>query len=216
MGLVIAVNKGRIFEECMPLLAACEIQPSDDPKSSRKLIFESLTGNHKIIVARSADVPTYVENGVADLGITGKDTILEYGAEMTFYERLDLKIGACRMMTAGPVGVAEPAQGVRVASKFVNIARHYYQKQSKQVSLIKLSGALEIAPLLGLADCIVDIVDTGNTLKANGLEARETICEISTRLIVNRASMKTKFDLVQGLIQQLEAAVEQHAPDVGQ
>ncbi len=216
MGLVIAVNKGRIFEECMPLLAACEIQPSDDPKSSRKLIFESLTGNHKIIVARSADVPTYVENGVADLGITGKDTILEYGAEMTFYERLDLKIGACRMMTAGPVGVAEPAQGVRVASKFVNIARQYYQKQSKQVSLIKLSGALEIAPLLGLADCIVDIVDTGNTLKANGLEARETICEISTRLIVNRASMKTKFDLVQGLIQQLEAAVEQHVPDVGQ
>lgn len=216
MGLVIAVNKGRIFEECMPLLAACEIQPSDDPKSSRKLIFESLTGNHKIIVARSVDVPTYVENGVADVGITGKDTILEYGAEMTFYERLDLKIGACRMMTAGPVGVAEPAQGVRVASKFVNIARQYYQKQSKQVSLIKLSGALEIAPLLGLADCIVDIVDTGNTLKANGLEARETICEISTRLIVNRASMKTKFDLVQGLIQQLEAAVEQHVPDVGQ
>ena len=216
MGLVIAVNKGRIFEECMPLLAACEIQPSDDPKSSRKLIFESLTGNHKIIVTRSADVPTYVENGVADVGITGKDTILEYGAEMTFYERLDLKIGACRMMTAGPVGVAEPAQGVRVASKFVNIARQYYQKQSKQVSLIKLSGALEIAPLLGLADCIVDIVDTGNTLKANGLEARETICEISTRLIVNRASMKTKFDLVQGLIQQLEAAVEQHVPDVGQ
>ena len=216
MGLVIAVNKGRIFEECMPLLAACEIQPSDDPKSSRKLIFESLTGNRKIIVARSADVPTYVENGVADVGITGKDTILEYGAEMTFYERLDLKIGACRMMTAGPVGVAEPAQGVRVASKFVNIARQYYQKQSKQVSLIKLSGALEIAPLLGLADCIVDIVDTGNTLKANGLEARETICEISTRLIVNRASMKTKFDLVQGLIQQLEAAVEQHVPDVGQ
>jgi ATP phosphoribosyltransferase len=216
MGLVIAVNKGRIFEECMPLLAACEIQPSDDPKSSRKLIFESLTGNHKIIVARSADVPTYVENGVADVGITGKDTILEYGAEMTFYERLDLKFGACRRMTAGPVGVAEPAQGVRVASKFVNIARQYYQKQSKQVSLIKLSGALEIAPLLGLADCIVDIVDTGNTLKANGLEARETICEISTRLIVNRASMKTKFDLVQGLIQQLEAAVEQHVPDVGQ
>ena len=134
MGLVIAVNKGRIFEECMPLLAACEIQPSDDPKSSRKLIFESVTGNHKIIVARSADVPTYVENGVADVGITGKDTILEYGADMTFYERLDLKIGACRMMTAGPVGVPEPAQGVRVASKFVNIARQFYQKQSKQVS----------------------------------------------------------------------------------
>ena len=182
MGLMIAVNKGRIFEECMPLLAACQIQPSDDPKSSRKLIFQSVRGDNTIIVARSADVPTYVENGVADVGITGKDTILEYGSNMTFYERLDLKIGACRMMTAGPVGVPEPAQGVRVASKFVNIARQYYQNKSKQVSLIKLSGALEIAPLLGLADCIVDIVDTGNTLKANGLEARETICEISTRL----------------------------------
>ena len=209
MGLVIAVNKGRIFDECMPLLAACQIQPSDDPKSSRKLIFQSVTGDHTIIVARSADVPAYVENGVADVGITGKDTILEYGSDMTFYERLDLKIGACRMMTAGPVGVLEPARGVRVASKFVNIARQYYQNKSKQVSLIKLSGALEIAPLLGLADCIVDIVDTGNTLKANGLEARETICEISTRLIVNRASMKTKFDLVQSLIQRLEEAVEQ-------
>ena len=209
MGLVIAINKGRIFDECMPLLAACHIQPSDDPKLSRKLIFQSVTGNNTIIVARSADVPTYVENGVADVGITGKDTILEYGGDMTFYERLDLKIGLCRMMTAGPVGVPEPAQGVRVASKFVNIARQYYQNKSKQVSLIKLSGALEIAPLLGLADCIVDIVDTGNTLKANGLEARETICEISTRLIVNRASMKTKFDLVQSLIQRLEEAVEQ-------
>jgi ATP phosphoribosyltransferase len=111
------------------------------------------------------------------------------------------------MMTAGPVGVPEPEQGIRVASKFVNIARKYFQSQSKQVSLIKLSGALEIAPLLGLADCIVDIVDTGNTLKANGLEARETICDISTRLIVNRASMKTKFDSVQHLIQQLEEVV---------
>ena len=210
MGLVIAVNKGRIFDECMPLLAACQIQPSDDPKSSRKLIFQSVTGDHTIIVTRSADVLTYVENGVADVGITGKDTILEYGGDMTFYERLDLKIGVCRMMTAGPVGVPEPAQGVRVASKFVNIARQYYQNQSKQVSLIKLAGALEIAPLLGLADCIVDIVDTGNTLKANGLEARETICEISTRLIVNRASMKTKFDLVQSLIKRLEEAVEQN------
>ena len=207
MGLIIALNKGRIFEECLPLLAACQIQPTGDPKKSRKLIFDSVTGGHKIIVARSADVPTYVEKGVADVGITGKDTILEYGDDMTFYERLDLKIGACRIMTAGPVGVPEPEQGIRVASKFVNIARKYFQSQSKQVSLIKLSGALEIAPLLGLADCIVDIVDTGNTLKANGLEARETIYDISTRLIVNRASMKTKFDPVQHLIQQLGEVV---------
>jgi ATP phosphoribosyltransferase len=112
------------------------------------------------------------------------------------------------MMTAGPVGVAEPEHVLRVASKFVNITRKYYQAQSRQVSLIKLSGAMEIAPLLGLADCIVDIVDTGNTLRANGLEERETICDISTRLIVNRASMKTKFDEVQALIAKLSAVVD--------
>lgn len=208
MGLVIALNKGRIFKECLPLLAACEIQPSEDPDKSRKLIFDSVSGGHKLIVTRSADVPTYVENGVADLGITGKDTILEYGDSMSFYERLDLKIGQCKMMTAGPVGVAEPEHVLRVASKFVNITRKYYQAQSRQVALIKLSGAMEIAPLLGLADCIVDIVDTGNTLRANGLEERETICDVSTRLIVNRASMKTKFDEVQGLIAKLAAVVE--------
>jgi len=158
-------------------------------------------------VTRSADVPTYVENGVADIGVTGKDTILEYGEAMGFYELLDLGIGRCRMMTAGPVGVAEPAGVLRVASKFVNITRDYYQQQSRQVAVIKLSGAMEIAPLLGLADCIVDIVDTGNTLKANGLEARESICDISTRLIVNRASMKTKFDQVQALLAQLKSVV---------
>lgn len=208
MGLVIALNKGRIFKECLPLLAACEIQPNEDPDKSRKLIFDSVSGGHKLIVTRSADVPTYVENGVADIGITGKDTILEYGDSMSFYERLDLKIGQCKMMTAGPVGVPEPEYVLRVASKFVNITRKYYQSQSRQVALIKLSGAMEIAPLLGLADCIVDIVDTGNTLRANGLEERETICDISTRLIVNRASMKTKFDEVQRLIAKLSAAVQ--------
>jgi ATP phosphoribosyltransferase len=154
-----------------------------------------------------------VENGVADVGITGKDTILEYGDSMSFYERLDLKIGLCKMMTAGPVGVLEPENVLRVASKFVNITRKYYQSQSRQVALIKLSGAMEIAPLLGLADCIVDIVDTGNTLRANGLEERETICDISTRLIVNRASMKTKFDEVQGLIAKLSAVVENAEAD---
>ena len=216
MGLVIALNKGRIFEECLPLLAACQIQPTDDPKKSRKLIFDSVTGGHRIIVARSADVPTYVENGVADVGITGKDTILEYGDDMTFYERLDLKIGACRMMTAGPVGVPEPDQGIRVASKFVNIARKYYQGQGKQVSLVKLSGALEIAPRPGLADCVGGLGDRGNTLRTSGLEARETICDISTRLIVNRASMKTKFEAVQRLIHQLEEVVaDQGAQEEG-
>ena len=207
MGLTIALNKGRILKECLPLLAACDIEPAEDPDASRKLIFKSRTGGHRIIITRSADVPTYVENGVADVGVTGKDTILEYGGTMGFYEMLDLGIGRCLMMTAGPVGVPEPGGVLRVATKFVNITHNYYQKRSRQVALIKLSGAMEIAPLLDLSDTIVDIVDTGNTLKANGLEARDTICDISTRLIVNRASMKTKFDEVQRLIKQLEAVV---------
>jgi len=207
MSLVIALNKGRILNECLPLLAACEIEPDDDPHASRKLIFHSRTGGHKLIVTRSADVPTYVENGVADIGVTGKDTIEEYGAAMGFYELLDLKIGRCRMMTAGPVGVPEPPGVLRVATKFVNITRTYYQQKSRQVALIKLAGAMEIAPLLGLSDTIVDIVDTGNTLQANGLEARDTICDISTRVIVNRASMKTKFAQVRELIARLEAVV---------
>jgi len=207
MGLVIALNKGRILQECLPLLAACGIEPDEDMAASRKLIFNSRQGGHRLIITRSADVPTYVENGVADVGVTGKDTILEYGAAMGFYEMLDLGIGRCRMMTAGPANTSEPPGLLRVASKFVNITRRYYQARARQVEVIKLSGAMEIAPLLGLADTIVDIVDTGNTLKANGLEARETICEISTRLIVNRASMKTKFDDVRGLIDRLAAVV---------
>lgn len=207
MGLVIALNKGRILKECLPLLEACGIALAEDPGKSRKLIFDSTHGDHKFIITRSADVLTYVEHGVADVGITGKDTILEYGDAMGFYELLDLHIGQCRMMTAGPVGRPEPEGVLRVASKFVNIARRHYQTKARQVSLIKLSGAMEIAPLLGLADCIVDIVDTGNTLKANGLEARETICDISTRLIVNRASMKTQFDDVQTLVAKLSDAV---------
>jgi len=207
MGLVIVLNKGRILTECLPLLAACEIEPTESPDASRRLIFDSRTGGHRLIVARSADVPTYVENGVADIGITGKDTIEEYGGAMGFYELLDLGIGRCKMMTAGPVGVPEPTGVLRVATKFVNITRAFYATRARQVELIKLSGAMEIAPLLGLADTIVDIVDTGNTLKANGLEARETICDISTRLIVNRASMKTKFDDVQSLVQRLRGTV---------
>lgn len=207
MSLTIALNKGRIVQECLPLLAACGIEPSEDLKASRKLIFESHDGDIRYIITRSADVLTYVEHGVADVGVTGKDTILEYGEGLGFYELLDLGIGRCRMMTAMPRDAAEPAGVLRVASKFVNIARSYYRGKGRQVELIKLSGAMEIAPLLGLADCIVDIVDTGNTLKANGLVAQDTICDISTRLIVNRASMKTKFDQVQALADKLKSAV---------
>ncbi len=208
MGLVIVLNKGRILAESLPLLAKCGIEPSENPNESRKLIFGTTTGEHQLIITRSADVPTYVEHGVADIGITGKDTILEYGSNLDFYELLDLHIGKCRMMTAGPVGVEEPEGVLRVASKFVNIARNYYHSRCRQVSLIKMSGAIEIAPMLGLADCIVDIVDTGNTLKANGLEARETICDISTRVIANRASMKTKYDAVEKFVADLRDVVQ--------
>ncbi len=207
MSLVIALNKGRILQECLPLLARCNVVPNEDPNDSRKLVFATREQNHQLMISRSADVLTYVEHGVADVGITGKDTILEFGDGMGFYELLDLGIGKCRMATAGPVGAAEPQGVLRVASKYVNIARDHYRKRNRQVELIKLSGAMEIAPLLGLADTIVDIVDTGNTLKANGLEERETICAISTRLIVNRAAMKTKFDEVQALVDALRQAV---------
>ncbi|MEQ8482921.1 MAG: ATP phosphoribosyltransferase [Pseudomonadales bacterium] len=201
-GLTIALNRGRILAECLPLLAAAGIRPAEDIDGSRKLVFETAEGGHTLVVMRGSDVPTYVEFGAADVGIVGKDTLLEHPGD-GFYERLDLGIGRCRLMTAAPVGARLDARPLRVATKFVRVARDYFEQQGRQVTIIPLSGAMEIAPLMNLADCIVDIVDTGNTLKANGLEALDTIAEISTRLIVNRASMKTRFDAVQGLIEAL-------------
>ena len=206
-GLTIALNKGRILKECLPLLRAAGIEPSEDMDSSRKLIFESRTGNHQLVVMRGSDVPTYVEYGAADIGVTGKDTIMEYEGGGHFYERLDLKIGACRLMTAAPPDAELDKGRLRVATKFVNITRRYFESQGRQVAIIPLSGAMEIAPLMNLADCIVDIVDTGNTLKANGMVALDTIAEISSRVIVNRASMKTRFDEVQALIDSLRSQV---------
>ncbi|MEZ5596143.1 MAG: ATP phosphoribosyltransferase [Pseudomonadales bacterium] len=204
MSLTIALNRGRILKECLPLLARVGIEPLDDIHSSRKLIFDA-TGGYRLIVMRGSDVPTYVEHGVADVGITGKDTILEYGDGADFYERLDLGIGRCRLMVAAPVGADIDTGPLRVATKFVNVARSWYDGLGRQVTVIPLAGAIEIAPLTGLADVIVDIVDTGNTLRANGLEERERIVDISTRLIVNRASQKTRFDAVQTLVERLRA-----------
>ncbi len=212
MGLTIALNRGRILDACLPLLAEAGIVPVDDMSASRKLIFDTATGGHKLVVMRGSDVPTYVEYGAADVGITGKDTILEYGGGTHFYERLDLGIGRCKLMTAVSASAGEELQPqtghLRVATKFVNIARQYFEERNRQVTIIPLSGAMEIAPLMNLADCIVDIVDTGNTLQANGLVARETIAEISSRVIVNRASMKTKFEEVQSFIEALRTAVD--------
>ena len=209
MGLTIALNRGRILEESLPLLARAGIEPVEDMKSSRKLVFDSREGGHRLVVMRGSDVPTYVEYGAADVGITGKDTILEYGGGTHFYERLDLGIGCCRLMTAAPAGVVPAPTGpLRVATKFVATTRAYFESRGRQVSVIPLSGAMEIAPLMNLADIIVDIVDTGNTLKANGLVPLDTIAEISSRLIVNRASMKTRFEAVESLVAALREAVD--------
>ena len=205
--LVIALTKGRIQEEVMPLLKQAGITPAEDIAGSRKLIFDTNLENVQLMVLRGTDVPTYVELGSADIGITGKDILLENGSD-GYYEPLDLKLATCRLMTAVPVNQTVVPKRLRVASKFVNIAKNYFSSQGRQVDIIKLNGALELAPIMGLADCIVDIVDTGNTLRANGLEPRELIAEISTRVIVNKAAMKIKHERVQSLLQRLGKAVE--------
>lgn len=204
--LVIALTKGRILDEVLPLLEKAGITPAEDMGKSRKLIFDSSVEDVKLMVIRGSDVPTYVELGSADIGIAGKDMILEYGSR-GFYEPLDLGLARCRLMTAALTGANLDLPRLRVASKFVNIAKHYFSEQGRQVDIIKLNGALELAPLMGLADCIVDIVDTGNTLRANGLEAQDLIADISTRVIVNRASMKIKHLKVQQLLQKLQEAI---------
>ena len=208
MGLIIALNKGRILEEALPMLAKCNILLSEDHNFSRKLVIGSAEGGHKIIIVRGTDVPTYVENGIADIGITGKDTILESQSLEGFYELLDLRIGTCRLSVAGITGVAEPDHGLRVATKFVKATKAFYEEKGKEVTVVKLSGSLEIAPVLGLSDVIVDIVESGKTLKANGLEEREKLCDVSTRVIVNRASMKTKYSEIQNLIDGLKEVLE--------
>ncbi|MEE8244588.1 MAG: ATP phosphoribosyltransferase [Pseudomonadales bacterium] len=208
MALVIALNRGRILKDCLPLLAKVGIEPAEDVDASRKLIFATQAGDHRLVIMRGSDVPTYVEYGAADIGIIGKDTLLECGSSRGYYERLDLKVGHCRIMTAAPKGAKPVAGPLRVATKFVKVSRDYFERQGRQVSIIPLAGAMEIAPMMNLADCIVDIVDTGNTLKANGLEAGEMIADITTRLIVNRASMKTKFDEVEALVEALRSVVD--------
>ena len=204
--LTIALNRGRILDECLPLLASAGIEPIEEIDGSRKLVFDTHSGE-RLVVVRGADVPTYVEYGAADLGITGKDTLLEYGGA-GFYERLDLKIAHCRIMTAARNGASLDNGPLRVATKFVNIAKRYFAEQGRQVEVIGLSGAMEIAPLIGLADCIVDIVDTGSTLLANGLEARDVIANVSARVIVNRASLKMRFDEIESILKRLEGVVE--------
>jgi ATP phosphoribosyltransferase len=204
--LTIALTKGRILEETLPLLAAAGIEPLEDMEKSRKLVFDTTQAGVRLLLLRGADVPTYVQFGAADMGISGKDTLMENGAE-GLYEPLDLNIARCKLMTAGVKGESLPAGRIRVATKYVNIAKQYYASQGRQTDIIKLYGAMELAPIMNLADEIVDIVDTGNTLRANGLEPRDFIADISSRLIVNKASMKMKHVQIQTIIDHIARAV---------
>jgi len=207
--ITIAVSKGRIFKDTMPLLAVLDIYPAEAPETTRKLILETNRPDVKIIIVRATDVPTYVEYGAADIGIAGKDVLLEYNGN-GLYEPLDLKIAQCKMVVAELENSKNGDKGrrVRVATKYVNTARNYFASQGKQVEIIKLYGSMELAPVLGLADQIVDLVDTGNTLKANGLVSVETIMDISSRLIVNKGAMKMKNDLIKPMIEKLTEVVE--------
>lgn len=205
--LKIALSKGRIFKETLPLLEIAGIVPVDDPERSRKLILDTNDPNIKLVIIRATDVPTYVRYGAADLGVAGKDVLLENGGE-GIYEPLDLGIARCHMMVAGLPDGYTGTRRLRVATKFVNAARAHFAAQGRQVEIIKLYGSMELAPIVGLADCIVDLVDTGNTLRANGLIPWETIANISSRLIINKASMKMKHQRVQRVMQQLKQAIE--------
>ena len=204
--LTIALTKGRILQQTLPLLQAAGLSPVEDIESSRKLIFDTQHSQVRLVILRGSDVPTYVRHGAADVGVVGKDMLLEFGAD-GLYEPLDLGIARCRLMTAGFPGRETARTRIRVASKFVNIAKQYYSSKGIQADIIKLYGAMELAPLMDLADEIVDIVDTGNTLRANGMAPLEHIADVSTRLVVNKAAMRTRHQLIQEVIETLAQAV---------
>mgnify|MGYP002701116808 FL=1 len=205
--LTIALTKGRILKETLPLFEGAGIVPLDDITTSRKLIFPTTHESVKFVLLRGSDVPTYVRHGAADMGVVGKDILMEFGDE-GLYEILDLEIARCRLMTAGIDGAQEKTGAkIRVATKFVNVAREHYYLRGLQPNIIKLYGAMELAPIMRLADEIVDIVDTGNTLKANGMVPREHIADISSRLIVNKASMRTRNPIISTLLESISDAV---------
>lgn len=204
--ITLALTKGdRVLRQELDLLEQIGITPLEDISKSRKLVFETSRPNVRIMVLRSSDVATYVEHGIADVGMSGKDVLLEHGEE-GYYQPLDLGFGKCEICVAALKDEPPLPPRIKIATKFVNTAKRYYASKGVQVDIIKLYGAMELAPITGLAHRIVDIVETGNTLRANGLVAVEKICDISMRLIVNKVSMKMKHNSIQALIDELEAA----------
>jgi ATP phosphoribosyltransferase len=210
--ITLALAKGRIFAETLPLLAAAGVEPAEDAEASRKLILATRRADLRLILLRAADVPTYVQYGAADLGVAGADLLAEHGGQ-GLYQPIDLGIARCRMAVAVPEGfdyAAAVRQGarLRVATKYIRTAREHFAAKGVHVDLIKLYGSMELAPLVGLADAIVDVVDTGNTLRANRLRVVEELRPISSRLIVNPASLKLKREAIAPLIEAFRAAVD--------
>jgi ATP phosphoribosyltransferase len=210
-GITIALSKGRILEETLPLLEAAGILPTEDPESSRKLILPTQDPDVRIVIVRATDVPTYVQYGAADLGVAGKDVLIEHGGQ-GLYQPLDLQIAQCRMMVAVSEGfdyaaAVKPGSRLRVATKYVNIAREHFAAKGVHIDLIKLYGSMELAPLVGLSDAIVDLVSSGNTLRANNLIAVEEVMPISSRLVVNPAALKLKHERLQRMLADFEGAV---------
>jgi len=209
--LTIALPKGRIQKDTMKLLGKVGVSCPEMDEGSRKLIFDAPGLNIRFMVVRASDVPTYVEYGAADIGVVGKDVLVEQGKRL--YEPLDLRIGRCKMVVAEPAALCEkdnPSQWtyIRIATKFPNITEAHFRKKGVQVELIKLYGSIELAPLVGLSERIVDLVSTGETLKQNGLVVVEEIMEVTSRLIVNRASLKTRYARINGLIERLKEVVD--------
>lgn len=205
--LRIALSKGRIFDETLPLFEAAGLRPLEDPGKSRKLIIDSSESDVEFLIVRASDVPTYVQHGGADLGVVGKDVLLEHGGEGVI-EPLDLGIARCKLMVAGfPDMDLNTTSRFRVATKFTECARRHFALKGRQVEIIKLYGSMELAPLVGLSDLIVDVVDTGSTLAANGLVPLEHISDISSRLIVNRASMKIYHARISEILEKLSGAL---------
>jgi ATP phosphoribosyltransferase len=212
-GLTIALSKGRIFSETLPLLAAAGIVPAEEPEASRKLIIPSQRPDVRFVIVRASDVPTYVQYGAADVGVAGRDVLMEHGGA-GLYQPLDLKIARCRMMVATREDfdyAAAIRQGARlkIATKYLKTAREHFAAKGVHVDLIKLYGSMELAPLVGLSDAIVDLVSSGETLKANRLVAVEHILDISSRLIVNQAALKLKRSLLQPVLDALSRVVEE-------